>query len=234
MADLTKQISTLVATLSKLTQVRTSSEKLITKITKLADAISSRIPMFVYEPEDGRTFKSWYSRYKDTITENGSLFQGDVRTRSTDCHFVSNLQLLSQQVMDFMISGIEGAEASLDDIIILSGTVEEPDSRVIAVMQRIVDYEFGVWIEECKFLMKQIVFLDFVIDEHGRRPEPEKVADIQKMPALTNFSQLRSFLGLIQFYDAFVKKLFELLPPLSKLTKKDQEFIWSLKCQKAF
>uniref|UniRef100_A0A8R1EC67 Uncharacterized protein n=1 Tax=Caenorhabditis japonica TaxID=281687 RepID=A0A8R1EC67_CAEJA len=36
--------------------------------------------MFVYEPEE-RTFKSWYSRYKDTITENGSLFQGAVRTR---------------------------------------------------------------------------------------------------------------------------------------------------------
>uniref|UniRef100_A0A8R1EKI3 RNA-directed DNA polymerase n=1 Tax=Caenorhabditis japonica TaxID=281687 RepID=A0A8R1EKI3_CAEJA len=139
-----------------------------------------------------------------------------------------------QQVMDSMISGIEGAAAYLDDIIISGGTVEEHNSRVKAVMQRIADYGFRIRIEKCKFLMKQIVFLGFVIDEHGRRPDPEKVADIQKMPAPTNVSQLRSFLGLIQFYGAFVKELFELRPPLNELTKKDQEFIWSPKCQKAF
>uniref|UniRef100_A0A8R1DVQ4 DUF7083 domain-containing protein n=1 Tax=Caenorhabditis japonica TaxID=281687 RepID=A0A8R1DVQ4_CAEJA len=81
MADLTKQISTLVAALSKLTQVGTASEQHSTDTTKLADAISSRIPMFVYEPEDGRTFDSWYSRYKDTITKDGFSLQDDVRTR---------------------------------------------------------------------------------------------------------------------------------------------------------
>uniref|UniRef100_A0A8R1EAA8 DUF7083 domain-containing protein n=2 Tax=Caenorhabditis japonica TaxID=281687 RepID=A0A8R1EAA8_CAEJA len=81
MADLTKQISTLVAALSKLTQVGTASEHQGTDTTKLADAISSRIPMFVYEPEDGRTFDSWYSRYKDTITKDGFSLQDDVRPR---------------------------------------------------------------------------------------------------------------------------------------------------------
>uniref|UniRef100_A0A8R1E0V5 Kinesin-like protein n=1 Tax=Caenorhabditis japonica TaxID=281687 RepID=A0A8R1E0V5_CAEJA len=78
MADLTKQISTLVAALSKLTQVGTASEQHSTDTTKLADAISSRIPMFVYEPEDGRTFDSWYSRYKDTITKDGFSLQDDM------------------------------------------------------------------------------------------------------------------------------------------------------------
>uniref|UniRef100_A0A8R1I940 DUF7083 domain-containing protein n=1 Tax=Caenorhabditis japonica TaxID=281687 RepID=A0A8R1I940_CAEJA len=83
MADLTKQISTLVAALAKLTQVGTSSEQHSTDITKLADAISTRIPMFVYEPEDGRTFKSWCSQYKVSITKDGSLFQGAVQTRKS-------------------------------------------------------------------------------------------------------------------------------------------------------
>ncbi|EFP09026.1 hypothetical protein CRE_22508 [Caenorhabditis remanei] len=139
-----------------------------------------------------------------------------------------------QQVIDSMITGLEGTAAYLDDIIITGSTIDEHNERVKAVMIRIADYGLRVRIEKCKFLMNQIVFLGFIIDEHGRRPDPEKIAAIDKMPPPANVSQLRSFLGMIQFYGNFVKELFELRPPLNELTKKDTEFIWSKECQAAF
>ncbi|KAK6060409.1 hypothetical protein COOONC_01930, partial [Cooperia oncophora] len=48
-----------------------------------------------------------------------------------------------------------------------------------------------------------------------------------KMPAPTDVSQLRAFLGLINFYGNFVKDLHDLRAPLDALTKKDAVYKWS-------
>ncbi|EFO94687.1 hypothetical protein CRE_08564 [Caenorhabditis remanei] len=79
-----------------------------------------------------------------------------------------------------------------------------------------------------------IRFLGFIVDKNGRRPDPEKIAAIKNMPVPKDVSQVKSFLGLIQFYGAFVKSLFRLRPPLDALTKKDTPFRWSRACQNAF
>ncbi|KAK6058373.1 hypothetical protein COOONC_04058 [Cooperia oncophora] len=47
------------------------------------------------------------------------------------------------------------------------------------------------------------------------------------MPAPTDVSQLRAFLGLINFYGNFVKDLHDLRAPLDALTKKDAVYKWT-------
>ncbi|KAK6060563.1 hypothetical protein COOONC_01777 [Cooperia oncophora] len=47
------------------------------------------------------------------------------------------------------------------------------------------------------------------------------------MPAPTDINQLRSFLGLINFYGNFVKDLHNLRAPLDALTKKDAVYKWT-------
>ncbi|CAI2344422.1 unnamed protein product [Caenorhabditis sp. 36 PRJEB53466] len=54
------------------------------------------------------------------------------------------------------------------------------------------------------------------------------------MPAPQDVSQLRSFLGLVQFYGQFVKQLHNFRAPLNKLTVKDSKFNWTSSCQTAF
>ncbi|EFP01211.1 hypothetical protein CRE_24401 [Caenorhabditis remanei] len=88
--------------------------------------------------------------------------------------------------------------------------------------------------EKCSFLMEEIKFLGFIINKQGRRPDPEKVRHIKNMPEPTNVSQVKSFLGLIQFYGQFVKQLFRLRQPLDNLTAKDTDFKWNRECQKSF
>ncbi|CAS00538.1 Protein CBG26155 [Caenorhabditis briggsae] len=132
-----------------------------------------------------------------------------------------------QQVMDAMITGLDGPAAYLDDIIITGSTIEQHNSRLKSVFKRIYNYGFRVKLEKCTFLMPRITFLGFCIDKDGRRPDPEKVTAIQQMPEPKNDSQVRSFLGLIQFYGTFIKELFKFRPPLDALTKKDAEFKWT-------
>ncbi|PIO72020.1 hypothetical protein TELCIR_06064 [Teladorsagia circumcincta] len=54
------------------------------------------------------------------------------------------------------------------------------------------------------------------------------------MPTPNDVSQLRAFLGLINFYGNFVKDLHNLRAPLDALTKKDAVYTWTPECQSSF
>ncbi|PIO68446.1 hypothetical protein TELCIR_09766 [Teladorsagia circumcincta] len=54
------------------------------------------------------------------------------------------------------------------------------------------------------------------------------------MPVPKDVSQLRAFLGLVNFYGTFVRELHNLRAPLDALTKKDVAYTWSPACQPCF
>ncbi|KAK6763651.1 hypothetical protein RB195_024101 [Necator americanus] len=135
-----------------------------------------------------------------------------------------------QQCMDALIAGLNGTAAYLDDILVTGRTIGEHNARLEAVLKRIQDYGFRVRLDKCAFMQTEITHLGFVINAQG----PGKIKAIQKMPALKDVSQLRSFLGLINFYGNFVKDLQNLRAPLDALTKKDVVYTWTLECQSSF
>ena len=49
-------------------------------------------------------------------------------------------------------------------------------------------------------LTPSVEYLGHVIDEEGLHPSQEKVRAIQEAPEPTNVSELKSFLGLINYY----------------------------------
>ncbi|EGT47135.1 hypothetical protein CAEBREN_29943 [Caenorhabditis brenneri] len=138
------------------------------------------------------------------------------------------------QFMDKLINGLDGTSAYLDDLIVTGSTIEEHNSRVHALMQKIQDFGFRIRMEKCSFLQHKIKYLGFVINKDGRKPDPEKIQHIKNMPKPENVSQLRSFLGLVQFYGTFINDFFNLRPPLDALTKKDADYKWTPECQKSF
>ncbi|TNN05469.1 Transposon Tf2-11 polyprotein, partial [Schistosoma japonicum] len=57
---------------------------------------------------------------------------------------------------------------------------------------------------------------------------------IQLMPAPTNVSALRSFLGLVSYYSAFVPSMHVIRSPLNHLLHKDVTWNWTPDCEAAF
>ncbi|PIO72744.1 integrase core domain protein [Teladorsagia circumcincta] len=139
-----------------------------------------------------------------------------------------------QQIMDSMIAGLDGCAAYLDDVIVTGRTTEEHIANLEALFQRIHEFGFRVRIEKCSFLMPQIRYLGNIIDADGRHPDPAKTEVIKKMPPPKDIGQLRSFLGLLNYYGAFVEEMRKLRAPLEQLLKKDVPFRWSTDCQQAF
>ncbi|EPB70134.1 hypothetical protein ANCCEY_10780 [Ancylostoma ceylanicum] len=138
-----------------------------------------------------------------------------------------------QQYIDALIAGLDGTAAYLDDIIVTGRTVDEHNARLNAVFQRIHDYGFHVRLEKCAFLQTEIN-LGFVINAEGRRPDPKKIEAIHKMPHPKDVSQLRAFLGLVNFFGTFGKDLHNFRAPLDALTKKDAVYTWTPECQSSF
>ena len=83
-------------------------------------------------------------------------------------------------------------------------------------------------------MQTQIEFLGHVIDQHGISPAPGKVDAVVNAPRLKNLTELRAFLGLLNYYGKFLPDLATKLHPLNKLLKKQQEWKWTRECDTAF
>ncbi|XP_055603987.1 uncharacterized protein K02A2.6-like [Uranotaenia lowii] len=139
-----------------------------------------------------------------------------------------------QRLVDTMIADIPGVRSFLDDVIIFGPTWEAHKASLDQLLQRLEKYGFHVKMEKCHFFQTAIKYLGHIIDNKGIRPDPEKLQAIASIPAPTNVSELRSFLGAINFYGRFVRNIHELRHPLDQLLKKDAKWQWNNDCQRSF
>ncbi|CAH8624689.1 unnamed protein product [Dicrocoelium dendriticum] len=147
---------------------------------------------------------------------------------------VKTAPAIFQQLMDTMLAGVSGAAAYLDDIILMGRTAEELFQRLAEVLVRIQSYGFRIREDKCTFFTPTIKFLGFIFSKDGRRPDPENIRAIQKMPPPVDLQSLRSFCGLISHYSAFLPELHRLRAPLNKLLSKGQTWNWTPECQTVF
>ena len=87
---------------------------------------------------------------------------------------------------------------------------------------------------KCSFLQKQVQFLGHVIDAEGVHPSPEKVQAIVDAPSPDTVTELRSLLGMLQYYGKFLPNLSTLLHPLYNLLWEGVSWSRQPECQKAF
>ena len=64
--------------------------------------------------------------------------------------------------------------------------------------------------------------------------DPKKVKAVLEWPRPTSVTEIRSFLGLARYYRRFVEGFSRLATPLTKLTQKNEKFVWSEQCEESF
>lgn len=139
-----------------------------------------------------------------------------------------------QEIMDKMISGLPGVICYMDDIFIYGKSNKAHDKALILLMNRITEFGFKIKLEKSKFGLDEITYLGCVINKNGIKPDPKKVEAIKEMTAPANITELRSFLGTINFYCKFISGIHKLRAPLDELLRKDVTWNWSNTHQRAF
>lgn len=150
------------------------------------------------------------------------------------CFGIKSAPGIFQQIMDTMLAGLCGIVSYLDDIIVVGKTINEHHQQLNELFKRISEWGFHIKGEKCSFFQPSINYLGFIVDSNGRRPDPSKTAAIINMPAPTNISTLRSFIGMINYYGQFISNMRELRAPFDLLLKKNCDFYWSQHCQQSF
>ena len=69
-----------------------------------------------------------------------------------------------------------------------------------------------------------------MISTEGISVDPQKIEAIVNWKPPTNVTEIRSFLGLAGYYRRFVEGFSKLAAPLTKLTRKEENFVWSEAC----
>lgn len=102
------------------------------------------------------------------------------------------------------------------------------------VLKELSDLGVKVNTSKNEFFKKSLNFLGHRIDKNGIDQTAELTKAITEAPRPENVTQLRSFLGLINFYQKFLPNLSSLLHPLYKLLCNDTKWSWCEKCENAF
>ena len=122
----------------------------------------------------------------------------------------------------------------LDDILIFSKTPEEHEKHLDMVLKRLEEHKFYAQLHKCHFALPEVEFLGHMVSKEGIRVDPRKVQIVKDWPVPANISELRSFLGLANYFRRFIHAFSTIARPLHALTRKEAVWHWSTACQSAF
>ena len=130
--------------------------------------------------------------------------------------------------------GLDFAFRYLDDILIHSPDVPMHLVHMRQLFQRLREADLKLNRKKSNFFKSHIQYLGHLISGEGIKPLPEKLENIKEIPPPTTPKEVKQFLGLIGYYRKFVPRFADVARPLINLTRLDQPFEWSDKCQTSF
>ena len=139
-----------------------------------------------------------------------------------------------QRLINKVLADLDFAFGYLDDILIYSPDVPTHLVHMRQLFQRLREADLILNREKCNFFKSHIQYLGHLISGEGIKPLPEKLESIKEMPPPTTPKEVKQFLGLIGYYRKFVPRFADVARPLTNLTRLDQPFEWSDKCQASF
>ena len=123
----------------------------------------------------------------------------------------------------------------MDDLLVFSRTKEEHFKHLRFVLRRLKEHQLYVSPKKCSFFQEEVDFLGLVVGKRGIRVGDDRIRVIRDWKKPTTITELRSFLGLLQFFRRFIKGFSEIAAPLTNLTRKNLGLRkWDKTCDAAF
>ena len=164
-----------------------------------------------------------------TINTHRGLFQ-----YNRLCFGIASAPGIFQRAVEDVLRGIPGVCVFFDDILVSGSNASEHEERLCEVLKRLQDAGLKLHPTKCFFGVDQVQYLGYTIDATGLKPTQEKLEAIQCAPEPKDITQLRSYLGMLNFYRKFLVNAAVVLEPLNDLLRKDVPWKWTLGHSQAF
>ena len=169
------------------------------------------------------------SRELVTINTHRGLFQ------YTRMPFgVAAAPAIFQRTIESLLADIPQAVAFLDDVLVTGRNQAEHTANLEKVLSRLQSAGLRLKREKCVFFAPEVVYLGHRIDAAGLHPTLEKVQAVRDAPVPRNVSELKSYLGLLNYYGRFMPNLSSVLGPLHCLLRKNVRWSWKPEHEESF
>ena len=139
-----------------------------------------------------------------------------------------------QHVIQQTLQNCDNTANISDDIIVHAKSVEEHDRALEQVLKTLKEKNLTLNKDKCQLHMSQLEFMGFVLSERGIGPTEEKVKAVVNAREPENASEVRSFLGLVNYNARFIPDYATITEPLRELTKNGVPFVFGKEQKRAF
>ena len=131
-----------------------------------------------------------------------------------------------QRLMEFVLTGlvVKCCLVYLDDILVVGSTLDEHRENLHKALSRLCQTGLRLKPTKCSFLQEQLEYSGYIVSGAGISTDPSKMKAASQFPVPTDLISLRSFLGLVSYYQRFMPKFSVVAHPLYALTHKDVHF----------
>ena len=120
---------------------------------------------------------------------------------------VASAPALFQLAMDTVLQGIPNVICYIDDILVSGKDHSHHLKNLEEVLKRLSEEGITVKRSKCTFQSSQVEYLGHIIDSKGLHSSNKKLEAILKAPIPRNVQQLRSLLGLVNYYRKFIPNM---------------------------
>ena len=135
---------------------------------------------------------------------------------------------------DDALAGLDNVQKVVEDVIVYDTDQDAHIQRVRSVLRRCMTH--GITLHPGKFVFAapSVSYCGFKVSQSGYTVDDHLVSAISQFPVPLNRTDVRSFCGLVQQFQAFSPNLTALLAPIRTLLSPKSEFIWETPHQEAF
>jgi len=134
---------------------------------------------------------------------------------------LTNAPARFQRLTNVLFSGLKGLhlQVFIDDICVATSTWAEHLSMLAKVFSLLIKANLQLKSNKCVFGVKEVVFLGHLISADGIKQDPKKLEALSRLPVPKNVKQLRTVLGLMNYYRKFVPNYAIRAAPMTRLLK---------------
>ena len=121
----------------------------------------------------------------------------------------------------------------IDDIMIHSPSEDGMLRLFEEVLQRLKKAGAKMKMEKVRIAPERIKYLGHMIEGGRRYPDAKRVASLGKIKKPTSIKEVRSLVGVLNWFRHYVPGYSALIRPLTRLLSPKNHFLWTDDCQKA-
>ena len=107
----------------------------------------------------------------------------------------------------------------LDDILIYSKNEEEHMEHIRTVLNVLRKHNYKARLTKSEFFKQELRFLGHILSSEGIKPDPAKVSVVSGWPQPRSVYEVRSFLGLANYFRRYIRGYARMACPLTDLLK---------------